>query len=172
MENKEIESKGIAGERALEKWLKRQGFSFLALCQDRKHFAPAFRDNLKRPDFLVLLESVGMIAVDAKNRKRYDGVFAEGAFTLPYEKEFQKALTFERVFRVPLWYAYQGEKEGTWYWISALKAIEVGEIRERNHEHYLEIKLKDFEQIESNADFGKLYTHRLPKLGKIRAVEP
>ena len=91
MKNEEMESKGNAGEKALEKWLKLQGFSFLALCQDEKHFAPAFRGNLKRPDFLVLLESVGMIAVDAKNRRRYDWVHTEGVFTLPYEKEFRKA---------------------------------------------------------------------------------
>ncbi len=168
MKNLGLESKGNAGEKALEEWLKREGFFYLALSQEKEHFARLFQNNLKRPDFLVLLDSVGMIAVDAKNRKLY----SEGTYTLPYEKEFRRTLTFERVFRLPVWYAYQGKAEGTWFWISALKAIEVGKMLTKDEEQFLAIKLEHFEKIESNADFGKLYMQRMPGLSKVKAPEP
>ena len=90
--------------------------------------------------------------------------------SLPYEKELRRALTFERLFRLPVWYAYKGKMDGTWYWISALKAIEVGKLREHKESKvpFLSIRLEEFELVSSNADFGKLYTHRLPGLKKIK----
>lgn len=145
----------------------REGFSYLAVCQDEERFAPLFHDNLKRPDFLVLLESIGMIAVDVKcctlSRQEY---------TLPYESEFQRAITFERVFRLSIWYAYWDLNAGFAYWISALKAIEVGKRRENRKEkkEFIAINLRNFELIQNNSDIGKLYTHRLRNLSNIKSV--
>ena len=62
-----VDQKRKTGEEAFDAWLKREGFSYLAVCQKPESFAPLFKGNLKRPDFLVLLEAVGMIAVDVKN---------------------------------------------------------------------------------------------------------
>ena len=164
---KDLQQKQEIGERDLEAWLKKNGFSYIYVRQNKETFAPLFQGNLKRPDFLVLLESVGLIAVDAKNRAQ-----SRGEYTLPYEKELRRAMTFERLFRIPIWYAYRGEKSDIWYWISALKAVAVGEVRDdENGEQFLAIKLDQFERIESNSDFGKLYTHRLPGLGKIKDMQ-
>jgi len=148
-----------AAERAFEAWLKREGFSYLAVCQDREHFAPLFKGNLKHPDFLILLESIGMIAVDVKGN-----TLSRGQYTLPYEEEWRLAMTFEQVFRLPVWYAYWDAKAGVAYWISALKAIEVGVEREnhKDKKKFFAIKLRHFAQIATNADIGKLYTQRLP----------
>jgi hypothetical protein len=159
----DIKEKGDKGEEALNRWLDDNGLSYLYIDQSEDTFASLFRTKLKRPDFLVLLESIGMIAVDAKNY-----TLSGGVYTLNMEQEFQKALTFERLFRIPLWYAYLHveDTQEVWYWISALKALEVGDVRVNNQkkEQFLAIKLEHFEKIETGHDLGKLYTHRLPSL--------
>lgn len=159
----DIKEKGDKGEEALNRWLDDNGLSYLYIDQSEDTFASLFKTKLKRPDFLVLLESIGMIAVDAKNY-----TLSGGVYTLNMEQEFQKALTFERLFRIPLWYAYLHVEDAqeVWYWISALKALEVGDVRVNNQkkEQFLAIKLEHFEKIETGYDLGKLYTHRLPSL--------
>lgn len=167
----EIAQKGLDGEQALNKWLNDNGLSYLYIDQKSETFSRLFSKSLKRPDFLILLESIGLIAVDAKNYQ-----FSGGVYTLNMENEFQKALTFERIFRIPLWYAYLGyeDDQEVWYWISALKAIEVGEVRtnRKRGDNFLAIKREHFETITCNNDLGKLYTHRLPKIEKIAAYSP
>jgi len=162
------EEKGRSGEEDLNAWLQANGLAFLYVRQNPETFAPLFKGFLKRPDFLVLLDSIGLIAVDAKNHARWKG----GYYTLAFESELRRVITFERLFRIPVWYAYRHEEKGkiVWYWISALKAVEVGTICESDKTGgYLEIKLEHFEKIETNADLGKLYTQRLPSLAKINA---
>ncbi|MDA8231638.1 MAG: hypothetical protein M0006_09895 [Magnetospirillum sp.] len=159
-----IAVKGEIGERRLNEWMQAAGLSYLYINQAKEVFARIFSGTVKRPDFLMLLESIGLIAVDAKNYALH-----RGEFTLPLETELRRVLTFERLFRIPVWYAYLQEKEGgatVWYWISALKAIEVGQVRKNSKtgEDFVAIKLEHFERIEKNEDLGKLYTHRLPSL--------
>lgn len=162
-----IEDLGKEGEHALNLWLRREGFSYLYIDQKVDYFAPLFRGNLKRPDFLVLLESIGLIAVDAKNYTSKNGTL-----TLKLEKEVRRVMTFERIFRLPVWYAYLGKENDkeVWFWISALKAIEVGKVllNAATKEEFLSIPIRYFEKIEKNADMGKLYTHRLRSLGSIK----
>ena len=168
--NKEIAEKGKEGEDAMNDWLKANGLSFVAVCQEPTTFAPLFTYDLKRPDFLLLLESVGLIAIDAKNYKQSEG----GGYTLKLETELRRAVAFERLFRIPIWYAYFSKENEkiVWYWISALKAIEVGQSQTNGttYEDFLTIKIDHFEKIESNADLGKLYTQRLPSLSRIKNI--
>lgn len=162
------EEKGRAGEEDLNAWLQANGLAYLYVRQNQETFTPLFKGVLKRPDFLVLIDSIGLIAVDAKNLSRW-----KGGYTLSLESELRKVITFERLFRIPVWYAYRHEERGkiVWYWISALKAIEVGKVCESDKTgEFLEIKVEHFERIETNADLGKLYTQRLPGLGKISAI--
>ncbi len=165
----EKRERGRAGERDLDAWFQANGLAYLYVNQAPEAFAPLFVGALKRPDFLVLLDSIGIIAVDAKNY-----TLSGGVYTLRHEEEVRRVLTFERIFRMPVWYAYRAaEGEGrVWYWISALKAIEVGEIRRNaaSAEEFLAIKLEHFERIETNVDMGKLYTCRMPGLGKVKGV--
>lgn len=165
-----IKEKGEIGEAQLNAWLKSIGISYVYLDQSQKTFPDLFKGNVKRPDFFVLLESIGLIAVDAKNY-----TLSAGEYTLPLETELKRVLAFERLFRIPVWYAYMGKTSATttvWYWISALKAIEVGQVRRKKEtdEDFLAIKLDHFERIEKNEDLGKLYTHRLPRLDQSSKV--
>ena len=157
----DIASKGSEGESALSAWLAEQRLSYVAVCQSRETFSPLFDLNVKRPDFLVLLESLGLIAVDAKNYK-----FSGGVYTLELESELRRSVAFERLFRISMWYAYLDSDDPSgksWYWISALKAIEVGEVRHNTQKNvdFLAIQRTHFEHVCVGADIAKLYTHRL-----------
>jgi hypothetical protein len=160
--------RGEDGEQAMAEWLDNVGLGYLYVAQSPERFAGLFGDDVKRPDFLVLIDSLGLIAVDVKNYTTKGG-----EYTLKFEKEVKKVIAFERIFRIPVWYAYlsKGDKR-TWHWISALKAIEVGEMRSRrdNGEKFLAIKMKDFVEIRENADLGKLYTQRIPGLKRSKKI--
>lgn len=156
-----ISKQGRDGESAFNDWLNQNNISFLYLNQDKSRFASLFSDDVKRPDFLVLIESIGLLAVDVKNYTHYK----DGGYSLGLEKEIRRVITFERIFRIPVWYAYFSEKEksNAWYWISALKAVEVGEVRgekKKGQEEFLFLKDEHFVRIETNDDLGRLYTHR------------
>lgn len=159
--------RGEDGEQAMAEWLDTAGLGYLYVAQSPERFAGLFGDEVKRPDFLVLIDSLGLIAVDVKNYTAKNG-----EYTLKYEKEVKKVIAFERIFRIPVWYAYLSkENKQTWHWISALKAIEVGVMKSRhdNGEKFLSIKMKEFVEIRANADLGKLYTQRMPGLKKTKS---
>jgi hypothetical protein len=157
----ELRRQGDKGESELNAWLNNNGLCYVFLSQEPNTFANLFPDAVKRPDFLVLVESVGLIAVDAKHYTQSGGVF-----TLELESELTRVLTFERLFRIPVWYAYKDKNKTTgetvWYWISALKALEVGKKRENkdNNTTFLAIKIEHFSALRCGEDMGLLYTQR------------
>lgn len=128
-------------------------------------FPPLFRQNLKRPDFLVLLESIGMIAVDVKNHDPQP----DGSFTLGHE-DLAKALAFERVFRIPVWYAYRVDMllDDVWYWIGALKVLEVAKKCTGKEGAYLKIARNNYEEVRSGSDIGKVFMQRLKGFRNIK----
>ncbi|MES2741341.1 MAG: hypothetical protein V4754_10375 [Pseudomonadota bacterium] len=168
-EKEERKRLGKEGEDKLNEWFKSQKVAYVAVCQRPDTFAPMFSGAAKRPDFMLLLEGVGMIAVDAKNCALRQG----DHFTLAKERELKLSVAFERLFRMPLWYAYRNnaDEHSPWYWISALKAIEKGvDTGKEGNEIYLTIKLEHFARMDTAADFAKLYTHRFASYEKISAL--
>lgn len=158
---------GETGESAFKEWLDGIGISYVAINQSPETFAKLFQHTTKRPDFLVLFESIGMIAVDVKNYTQGDPRFR----TLPYERELKRVLTFERLFRLPVWYAYHIDGR-RWHWISALKALEVGRLIEPNTgDPFLSIRVEEFLEIGSNEEMGRLFQSRLPTLNNIANQE-
>jgi hypothetical protein len=155
-------AKGRFGEQKLNDWFKAQQLSYVAICQDPTSFAPLFRDAVKRPDFLMLIEGIGLVAIDAKNKT----LSAQGEFTLTLSTELSRAVAFERLFRMPLWYAIRNceRDDSPWYWINSLKVVEVGVKRMNSEkaEEFMAIKLEEFECISTAADLSKLFTHRSP----------
>ncbi len=154
-----IVSKGEIGESALNNWFKEQNLLYIALNQSQDTFSKALKKSAKRPDFLLLIEGIGMIAVDAKNHK-----LSNNAYTINVDKELTKGLSFERLFRLPIWYAYY-ESPNSWYWINAIKALEVGSkrINESTKDSFLVVPRDEFEHIQTAADLAKLFTHTLAK---------
>lgn len=152
------EDQGVEGEDAFAAWLDAQGLGYVYIRQDPGRFAALFQSHVKRPDFLVLIDSIGLIAVDVKNKN----LSTFGEYTVDYDSELKLVLAFERLLRIPVWYAYW-DKQSSWYWISALRAIEAGELRDRKDGkgNFLAIKLEHFAKIQVNQDLGSLYTQRL-----------
>ncbi|MHC1480347.1 hypothetical protein ACYJW8_08860 [Frateuria aurantia] len=157
---------GREGEQALANWFSRNGLSYLSICQSPETFAHLFAGTVKRPDFFLLFDSLGLVAVDAKNISLYK----EQYFALPLEDEVRRAVAFERIFRMPLWYALYTQE--CWYWISALKAIEVGKHLKNSAtgQVFLSISKDDFVPISAGCDLGNLYGQRMPEYGNTAGI--
>ncbi len=157
-----IVKKGKDAEQDFLNWLDENKFSYLYINQDTESFPKLFTNQVKRPDFLLLIDSIGLIAIDIKNYN----IFKDKHLSLNYESEFKKTLAFERLFRLPVWYVYKNN--GEWLWISALKAIEVGEIKINSgtNEKFLSLNIDDFTIVKSNSDIGKLWEQRVPFASK------
>lgn len=168
-----INSQGKIGEIEFQKWLDKSGLGYIYVNQEQKTFATLFKGSVKRPDFLVLIDSIGLIAVDVKNfsLSKYDN---KSTYTLSMEEELKKTLTFERLFRIPVWYAYaEKDKYSKWSWISALKAVEVGKLKhnKRDSKDFLAIDINKFIEIHDNDDIGKLWTQRHNDLSNISELK-
>jgi hypothetical protein len=91
--------KGEDGERALQDWLDRSRLAYLYLDQTPLTIPAAHRAHIKRPDFIVAVDGVGTIAVDAKAKSFIDGCFVLDA------SERRRLDGFESMFGIPVWYA-------------------------------------------------------------------
>lgn len=149
-------NKGIQGESDFKLWLERNQFSYLHVNALNTTFSTLFKKDVKKPDFILLLESIGMIAVDVKNSSPY-----KNSYTLSLGTDCFRSISFERIFRIPLWYAYNSEIDGQtiWLWISAIKALEVGVISKNSHtdENFIRIDLKYFNKIKSKDDVKSMF---------------
>lgn len=157
---------GREGERALAEWFSRELLSFVAVCQQPETFSQLFAGEVKRPDFLLLFDALGLIAVDAKNLtpKQWNGSLS---YTLPLDDEVKRAVAFERIFRMPVWYAIKNGDE--WLWISALKAVEVGVPRQnrRTGANFVAIDRSHFVPVRTGADLAGLYGQRMTSYSKV-----
>jgi hypothetical protein len=155
--NNEIVNKVKDSEQDLINWLDENKFSYLYINQDIKYFSKLFTNQVKNPDFLLLIDSIGLIAVNIMNYT----IFNDKHLSLNYESEFKNTLTFEKISKLPVWYVYKNNDE--WLWISALKAIEVGEmkINSGTNEKFLSLNIDDFTTVKSNSDIGKLWEERV-----------
>lgn len=148
-------SKGVFGEEQLLQWFQKNRIGFVPVRQSPHTFANVFAQSVKRPDFLVLLPSIGIIAVDAKNHQASRGRYTIG------EDELHKAMRFELITRMPFWFAFLSQQDNgsTWYWLNALKAPNVG-IRRKNRatgDTFFSIGIEEFTVVSKEQDFGKLF---------------
>jgi hypothetical protein len=88
---------GEGGERALQDWLDRSHLAYLFLDQKPLTIPTHHRASIKRPDFLVAVDGMGTVAVDAK-------AFIDGCFVLD-AAERRRLDGFETAFNIPVWYA-------------------------------------------------------------------
>jgi len=167
-----IVKQGKDGEAAFQEWLNFQELGFLRVDQDWESMPAIFKNSVKRPDYLLLLASIGFIAIDVKNSK-LNGSY----FTLQINGEIDRSIAFEHYTRIYLWYAFKNKDTSNndeWYFVSAHKACEVGlrKYNKKRNVYYYEIELKYFEKITRAEDLGKLFNARIGMLGKFtRAVE-
>lgn len=168
---KKIIAQGKTGEKQFETWLNEHGFGFVSVKQNSSDLAHVFRGAVKRPDHLLLIPQIGFIAVDVKNKK-----LSGGGFTLSIEGEIAKALEFERLFGIYLWYAFKdSNSDGSeWHFISAYDALEYGQkrVNESDASSFLFIPQDRFQWVTNMDDFQKLFSGRVGRLGTLtRMVE-
>lgn len=162
---------GKKGEKQFEKWLNEHEFGFVSISQNKDDLAHVFQGTVKRPDHLVLIPQIGFIAIDVKNKTA-----SGGGFTMDIDGEIAKALEFERLFGIYLWYAFKDSRsDGTqWHFISAYDAVEFGEKRTNTSEgsDFLFIPQDRFQTVGNMADFQKLFSGRVGTVGTLtRMVE-
>lgn len=90
---------GEGGERTLQDWLDRSHLAYLFLDQTPLTIPATLRASLKRPDFLVAMDGLGTVAVDAKAK-----AFIDSHFVLD-TSERRRLDGFESEFGMPVWYA-------------------------------------------------------------------
>lgn len=160
---------GLEGESALAAWFAREGLPYVAICQQPGTFASLFTGSVKRPDFLLLFDALGMIGVDVKNisPSEWNGRLF---YSLSLDDELRRAIAFERVFRMPVWYAIKGRDE--WLWISALKAVEAGRTLQNSttKANFVSIGKQHFVHVRTGDDLAGLYSQRIPGYRRVAAL--
>ena len=91
---------GRYAEVAFRAWLLDSKLGFLEVDQTHNTLPVYLRTIVKRPDFLVGILSVGMVAVDVKARTP----IMDGFLTIDID-EYESFRVFERYFGMPVWYA-------------------------------------------------------------------
>ena len=146
-------------EAKFKEWLEEKGYPFLYIEQSKDFFATFFKNTgVKRPDFLILVKGLGLIAVDVKNRElqqEYE------TFVIDEEKDIKKLIAFDRIFRIPVWLAISNEANAfrTWYWITLSEVVEHVQILRRpsDNNQFRAIPITMFRTIGWDDNIGDLF---------------
>ncbi len=92
-------SQGQAAEDRFRAWLDRCRLPHIYVEQSPMTFPEHLKGEIKRPDFLVGIPSIGTIAVDVKAKRVYADTLIIDA------DEHRTLLTFERCFNMSVWLA-------------------------------------------------------------------
>ena len=156
MDNQEI---GDRAELEFKRWLEGKKIPYLYINQEIETFSDLFKDKLKRPDFMILLENFGCILVDVKNKKIQKEF---GTYCID-KAEIRKYSSFQRKFNLQIWFAVSNEDYGykTWFWIPVSKILELNlEPRESNKsgEEFFPFPADEFTQISYNDSIERLFS--------------
>ena len=144
-------------ETKFREWLDNKGYPYLFIEQSPDSFATLFKNITKRPDYLIVLPSIAMIVVDAKERRLHEDY---ETYVLDEKDEIKKLTSFQRIFRIPVWFAFsnQGCVYHTWYWISLTEVLEKVYMREsEKYGKFRAIDIKNYITIGWEDGLEKLF---------------
>jgi len=123
-------------EKDFGHWLDEANIAWVYINQNPGDlFSGRLADKGRRPDFLVALPNLGVIAVDIKCESTYRNYHHFGV----NKETCQQYLGFRHEFNVPVWYAFNDiEQQKTWYWIPVDDASRFPLKSERNDGSSLE----------------------------------
>jgi hypothetical protein len=151
--------KQAAGEKAFKKWLDQEGIRFFYIDQTPDTFSEEIAKDAKRPDFILLDETIGFITVDVKNKSSYKDDHLGQVLTLD-ENDYKCGACFERSTKVSLWYAYFDEENNKWLWIDSKSASIDGFIKENTNDKrktfFYSIPIDKLSTVNSKEDLIKL----------------
>ena len=162
MESETYQEKGDEAETRFKEWLDLQNIPHWYIHQDLSTFSPSLKEYFgsKRPDFMILIPSIGFIFVDVKSRKMIQGY---NKFPLDAEETMQYS-NLQRNFNFPVWYVISNNEYGykTWFWISASRVLEIGK-RETytsniTKSDFYGIPISDFIQIAFDDSLDRLFS--------------
>ncbi len=147
-------------EKKFKEWLEYKQYSYIYLDQGFDTFSSLFKNTVKRPDFFVLIDGIGLIAVDIKSRKKANEYYHDGYFNLNETGDTQKLLAFERRFKISVWIVFSVEAVNylNWYWISLSEILEQTTVIEaKDKSPFRSIPLKAFKTIGWDDGLFKLF---------------
>lgn len=141
-------------EEKFREWLDSKKYSYLYIDQNGDTFPEFFRGISKRPDFLVVINRIGIIAVDVKDK--YPSFDQRGVkcFTLDENKEVEKYLAFERLTRLAVWFVFYSAHDGynTLYWVPLSKVLECKIEKSNDGSFFRIIRPNDCTPLQSKRD--------------------
>lgn len=100
-----MKAQGNAAEAKFMAWLDRCSLPYMYVEQSPLTVPEGFRGEIKRPDFLVGIPTVGLIAFDVKAKTVYNDTVIIDAY------EHRTFKNFETCFNITVWYACFPPKE-------------------------------------------------------------
>lgn len=140
-------------EEKFKEWLDTHNYGYLHISQEPETFSNFFRNTSKRPDFLVVIPSVSIIAVDVKYWRKYKDFCFD-------EKEVKNFSAFERYSKLSIWYAIAtSERFATWYWISNSEVLEKGEPKKSKKDKapFYAVDPRITKQVGHNDDIHRIF---------------
>lgn len=101
-------------ETIFKKYLENHDMPHIFVDQSVDSHCRSTGNQIKRPDFLVAIRNIGMIAVDVKERRPS----AKGDY-IADSAEMEKYDNFQKQFMIPVWFCFISPVEHyhTWCWI-------------------------------------------------------
>lgn len=96
---RERQAQGQAAEDRFRTWLDRCHLPHLYVEQSPMTIPQHLRGEIKRPDFLVGIPTIGTLAVDVKAKRIYQDTILIDAY------EHRTLLAFEMFFKISVWFA-------------------------------------------------------------------
>ena len=141
-----LKAKGLKAEADFRAWLDWSAAPHIYVEQSPVTVPEALRGRIKRPDFLVGVPHVGLLAFDVKAKSVYDDALI---FDLA---EVRKLATFRRAFHVTVYLAcLDDEREGMW-WV-ALDDLFMREPERRGRRAVVAFPLAEAHRVEMGRRF-------------------
>lgn len=145
-------ARGEAAERDFQLWLDASSLPHIYVEQSPMTVPSSLRGRIKRPDYLVAIPHVGMVAFDVKCKSAYQGRFL---FDLD---EVQRLRTFSRLFRLTVFFAcLSPEGSDQSYWVR-LDKLDSAAAFKQNGKLVLSIALGDTHPVSMQTDFFNAFT--------------
>lgn len=139
--------RGLAAERDFQRWLDEAELPHLYVEQSPLTVPASLRGQIKRPDYLVAIPHVGMIAFDVKCKSVYQGRFLFDV------EEVQKMRVFSKLFRLTLFFAcLDPEGSDQSYWVR-LDQLDTTAAHARNGKLVLSFPLSDAIPVSMSQSF-------------------
>lgn len=155
----EIKDIGDEAELKFKEWLDKEKIPYWYIQQDIGTFSISLKSYLsKRPDFMILIPSLGLIFVDVKFKRvdpKYKIIPLDAKDTMSYSN-------LQRHFNLPVWYAVSNSDHdyNTWYWIPTSKVLEIGKTHTSNktNSNFFAVDVREFIQISYDDSLDRLFS--------------